>query len=1728
MVSKNLDLSFQNFYMLEFFTQVRGKSKGKISEKHQVLLDWLGKFILSGDTILAGLEKLAQYKGTNELSIFLFDMSERIGDYAPQMIYGTLPDLVDDFINLFRLMMDDEECEKDLETLLGESAVTTEAPAAEEIPLLSFTEFFQQERENKIQAALQNILPKEKRNQFAGFIEICQKCAESAKTYDPQALSLLHQVQTIYTAQPIAPSVMHSLNSLQQQIDLLFEQLDAFASEKEALFRQIIAEKKIPAPVKEKAAVRTEPLTVDALLQEYFISEINDHIDTFRATLNKENKDQILPELIKQFKSLKEISMIHGHSGIEYFIDQIVKALTQAVQKNNRVGETTSAALEALCVELQDISQFDKKGDEQLKKIERLVGQLSASFEGADTERQVQAKAETRETEETHLAFEDKEAMFRIGRELISALYKKAQTLVDLLPDEQALHELITLLQSSGRSLRLLHPQIESGFFRPLALAYQRLWKRPVSERTDRLNTLQTAWRHIGENLNTRYDFAALKANFTEAAAGEAAYAANSVQAVSALLESMRSLWAQTENAFNAALIAKDEAAQTALNAFFNKFEENLHLLGLEHYKPAAAFFMMLPAQTRKTSFTEGQVQEIKNSFELVLDRLEAKGKDGEIADIIEVLQEVLAQEEKPETETVSEETAAPEITEDERFFREEALAQLKSAQKALSELEKNSAERQSFRTIESAVHNIRSSAHLLQKDKIGDFAVTLEETAEMFESAEVEMPEELPSVMRQAIAVLEQLIQGEEVDTEPAEKAIEQVLNQLILEEEPVEEVLADEKPGSGAQGEEQPLFAEEENLDEELLQIFQDESQKFIVTLEKENQNLKKDLKNEEALKNMEYAAHSLKSSAKMLGFREISQLTDGLEDIMEAIAKEEISNSAELQENIALAIRTIKQLREGEKVSSGDLAKVINQLDISEKRIQAPAPQPAEDRRHVTEVFYEEASDLVEKLNHELLELEKMPESGTLLAEILRYLHTLKGSALMVRFERIGNLAHKLEDYFEVYKRQNAQVKQEMLNPTFTAMDLIQDMLKSIKEGQGEDAPQWTSKLAEIDNKLYFYQNFAIGTEASKIIAAETRVKSKAGRTPQKEDGVIKINTSYLDKLINMATELVVNRTELAGHFEHLKELLVNIEKGRKKIHETKNIMDDVIEDITYSKEEIHETEQTSQSSENESEIQDVSSSLKELTATVDRISAELNKLSDGFDRNIQQISNLSKNLHSDILKVRMLPVENLFDRFPRLVRDLAKKQEKKVNLSMEGNEAELDRAMIEALVDPLMHIIRNAVDHGLETPAERAKLNKNKSGNITLRARQEKSQVIIDVSDDGRGIDIERVKEKIILRELATQEEVAQMTEAEILDFIFYPEFSTNEKTTDVSGRGVGLDVVANQIQKLKGIIRIRTEKNVGTTFSIRVPLTLVISQALMTRHAGNQIAIPMIAVQESLEIERQEILMDDKRRYVQVHGKLLPYITIEEILNYGETKEELAEKRTVLILHDAGVSLALGIGEITGRQEIVIKSLGKQMQNVEFIAGGTILGNGDVALILDYAAVIRLVEFQFFGSVKVNRNNVKSENQAELHITQSTPTMQKNISKRIVANRKPRILVVDDSSSVRSFVGSVLEKRGFVAIRASDGEQADEILQKEIIDLIITDLEMPTMDGFSLIKKIRSQKKFDEMPIVILTGRSGKQQQEKGEALGANSFIGKPFKESDLLRVVLDFVEIAQA
>jgi chemosensory pili system protein ChpA (sensor histidine kinase/response regulator) len=406
---------------------------------------------------------------------------------------------------------------------------------------------------------------------------------------------------------------------------------------------------------------------------------------------------------------------------------------------------------------------------------------------------------------------------------------------------------------------------------------------------------------------------------------------------------------------------------------------------------------------------------------------------------------------------------------------------------------------------------------------------------------------------------------------------------------------------------------------------------------------------------------------------------------------------------------------------------------------------------------------------------------------------------------------------------------------------------------------------------------------------------------------------------------------------------------------------------------------------------------------------------------------------------------------------------------------------------------------------------------------LKARRDKNQVIIEVQDDGCGIDPLTIKEAIVKKELVSKNEAAKMSTSEILDHVFHPGFSTKDEASDISGRGIGLDVVATHLQNLKGDIRINSTPDQGTVFSIRVPLTLAISQAMLIQLADEILAVPLTYVEETAKFKETDIVEKDEKQYIQIREDLIPVVKLSRFLEYGlKTKAQKSKSYTAIIILDSGTKYALEVDKVLHREEIVIKSLGEQLSKIPFISSGTIFGDGSVALILDISAITKKVEMEYFAvSTEEEEIVVEEESPAE---EQPEAGKGKAITRKQITDRLPSALIIDDSLSVRKFVSSVLERNNYSTVLASNGPEALEKLESEQFDIIITDLEMPKMHGFELIEEIRSQERYDDLPIVILTGRVGREHKEKGMKLGANAYIVKPFKENDLVKTLENFIQ----
>ncbi|MDP7421645.1 MAG: hybrid sensor histidine kinase/response regulator, partial [bacterium] len=484
----------------------------------------------------------------------------------------------------------------------------------------------------------------------------------------------------------------------------------------------------------------------------------------------------------------------------------------------------------------------------------------------------------------------------------------------------------------------------------------------------------------------------------------------------------------------------------------------------------------------------------------------------------------------------------------------------------------------------------------------------------------------------------------------------------------------------------------------------------------------------------------------------------------------------------------------------------------------------------------------------------------------------------------------------------------------------------------------------------------------------------------------------------------------------------------------------------------------------------------------------------ELSEGMGR----LSTVTSDLQEGIMKTRMLPISTVFDKFPRLVRDLSRNSSKEVILDIAGGDTELDKTVLEKVSDPLIHLIRNTVDHGIETQEEREVLNKPRAGHVWLKAEQCGDIVVIEIADDGRGIDHERIAAVAIEKGILTPDEAHRRQPWELRNLIFSPGFSTKETVTEVSGRGVGCDVVKRNIEGLKGIIELESEVNMGSTFRIKLPLTLAIIQGLVIRCWDERYVIPLSSVVESLKMSPDMVIAIGGKEAVRVRDEVLPFIRLDKVLEVpGGISEE--EENFLVIVASAEKRLGFSVHELIGKQEIVIKTLGSLLKHVNNIAGSTIMGDGRVLLIMDVAALVQ----QGFAWI---RDVTALDNE------------------RPVFEEKGKIiLVVDDSPTIRSIERHLLESEGYQVVTAENGEKGIEAARRVAPALVISDVEMPVMNGYEMVKAIRADETLKKLPIVMVTTRSSEEDRIKGLRAGANEYLGKPFEQQALLKTIKRFL-----
>jgi two-component system chemotaxis sensor kinase CheA len=770
----------------------------------------------------------------------------------------------------------------------------------------------------------------------------------------------------------------------------------------------------------------------------------------------------------------------------------------------------------------------------------------------------------------------------------------------------------------------------------------------------------------------------------------------------------------------------------------------------------------------------------------------------------------------------------------------------------------------------------------------------------------------------------------------------------------------------------------------------------------------------------------------------------------------------------------------------------------------------------RQQLIESFKTEQSEHIQKITQGLLALEKNPaakERQALLDEVFREAHSLKGAARAVGMTTIESIGHALEDLLLGAREGHLILSPELLDLIYQALDAIESVIERVEAGDSTPPTSVLTLLVEFENMKQ-----AIEEKAKTQRDKAEKVEQKSSQTDEADsegleqereeepapiltsdsqpailtsqsDETIRVSVSKLDALMAQFSELLGAKIRAEQRLAEVRELQVFAGEWQKEWLGLRNHYNRLMRNGHHGH--------------NSFNGKDVTALTEFATYNQEQLRsfcARSNILFRQLSNDTMRLSLIINELQEEIKRVRMLPLATITTTFGRMVRDLAREQNKQVTLTIEGGETELDKRVLEQIKDPLIHLLRNAVDHGLEKPAEREKAGKPVEGHIILSASQQGNRIVITVSDDGRGLNLEAIRGTAIRKGLLRMGEAEKLSETEVAHLIFNSGLSTSRIITDISGRGVGMDVVRQNVEELHGTLEVDFKPNQGTTFTMTLPLTLASSRGLLVRAGEQNFALPLTSVERMLQIKANTIASVEGKEAITYQGKAVAVAWLADLLELPAGSRD-ANQLTVVIVAVAEKRLGLIVDDLVGEQEVVIKNLGRQLAKVGGIAGATILGSGEVILVLHVADLIKLAA----------RTPSRSS------------TIMDSGSKK--TDQRKTILVVDDSITTRTLEKNILEAVGYEVKLATDGKEALAVLATDgLPHLIVSDIKMPRLDGFELTSRIKQDARYADIPVVLVTSLDSPADKARGIEVGADAYIVKSsFDQGNLLDTIEQLV-----
>lgn len=920
----------------------------------------------------------------------------------------------------------------------------------------------------------------------------------------------------------------------------------------------------------------------------------------------------------------------------------------------------------------------------------------------------------------------------------------------------------------------------------------------------------------------------------------------------------------------------------------------------------------------------------------------------------------------------------------------------------------------------------------------------------------------------------------------------------------------------------------------DANLMQGFLDEARAYLPLMEASLASLRDDAANDDARGELRRLAHNLRGAGTVVGLTEVAEIAGSIEEVCEQLAEGAMEFDGSLAE---LVMQGLEQMQES--------------LMAAEPAPAAPEPPPVRKAAAKTatrdlapedippdllEGLLQEADEHLQVIGRKLSELEREGARKTSLQEIRRSVHTIKGAAGMVGLGPLSRIAHRMEDLLDSLYDGIHPFHAGHLRLLYDTYDIVTDIVAA----KGASAP-FTKRLMEVEARY----NSAIAEPAAGETPAEAEIPeftpalaeqtadteepaestgdaeqaapqagepSVAAEATAETSRFVRAPLERLDDLTKLVSESFVQRSafeqQLSQYRREIAELTLSLHRLRRISSQLETEHALFFPGIRIASRApggwlpsggANPAEFDSLEMDRYTQLHLLSRDLSEAVSDVGSAGTQLEHLAASFDGYINRQSRLTSELQDKLMRLRMVPLATLANRLARTVRVTAQKRGKQAELQIVAAGTELDKAVIERLAGPLEHLLRNAVDHGVEPAEARLAAGKSASGKIVLTASHEGTEVILRLEDDGGGIDLAKVRREAVNQGIYTEQEAASLSEAQVLDVIFQPGFTTAEEVSDISGRGVGMDIVKSTVEDLKGTIEVSTRAGAGTSFLIRLPMSMAVTRVLMVSAHHELFALPLSAVGESLAVQPNQIDTVGNTTVLRLGRRILPVVRLGEALSLRGAAAPDGDRKPAVVIRLGAQEFALEVDRIFEAREVVVKPLGRMLKRIPAVAGATILGDGRVVLILNPADL-------------VNRTPRRA------------PAARRATAQ--FKNRSLNILIVDDSLSVRRVVANLVRNAGWNPVQAKDGMEAIEILGRSDRnpDAILMDIEMPRMDGFELTAWLRSRPSYQGTPILMLTSRAAEKHRAKAMALGVTEYLVKPFHDEVLLNAIRRRVE----